>query len=68
MFNYKKIEVFVIKIGDTYFYELEHFRERIITTKDISKATRYRTKAYINKLVEYIKTLTDEPVEIIKIQ
>ena len=68
MHNYKRREEYIIKVGDNYFTELTRFKEVVNTTDDIFKATIYQTRAYVNKLVNYIKTLTQEEVSVVKIK
>ena len=68
MHNYKRREEYIIKIGNNYFTELIRFKEVVNTTDDIFKATIYQTRAYVNKLANYIKTLTQEDVSVVKIK
>lgn len=68
MFHYKQKEEYVIKVGDNYFTELTRFREVVNTTDDIFKATIYQTRAYVNKLANYIRTLTQDNVSVVKIR
>lgn len=68
MHNYKRQEEYIIKVGDNYFTELTRFKEVVNTTDDIFKATIYQTRAYVTKLANYIRTLTQEDVSVIKIR
>lgn len=68
MHNYKRREEYIIKVGDNYFTELTRFREVVNTTDDIFKATIYQTKSYANKLANYIRTLVQDNVSVVKIR
>lgn len=68
MFHYKQKEEYVIKVGNDYFTELTRFKEVVNTTTNIYRATKYQTRPYANKLANYIRTLTQYNVSVVKIR